>query len=54
MEIIRVEKVPDELKREFKSHCVLAGITMREGLIRLMGLEIENRILACPVKEKEL
>ncbi len=54
MEIIRIEKVPEELKREFKSHCVLSGITMREGLIRLMGLEIEDRILSCPIKEKEL
>ncbi len=54
MEIIRVEKVPDDLKREFKSQCVLAGMTMREAIIRLMGMVVEERILVCPVKEKEL
>ena len=54
MEIIRIEKVPDDLKREFKSQCVLAGLTMREALIRLMGMVVEDRILVCPIKEKRL
>ena len=52
MEIIRIEKVPDELKRDFKSQCVLAGMTMRETLIRLMGMVVEDRILVCPVDSK--
>ena len=54
MEIIKIEKVPDELKRDFKSHCAKNDITMREALIRLMGLEVEERILSCPVKKEKV
>ncbi len=54
MEIIRVEKIPDELKKEFKSQCVLAGMTMREAFIRLMGLVVEERFLLCPIDSKEI
>lgn len=53
MKTMIIERVPDEVKRDFKSHCAKVEISMREALIRLMGLVIEGRILACPI-DKEI
>lgn len=49
-----IERVPDEVRRQFKIHCAEMGISMREAIIRLMGLEAEKRILFSPIDvEKE-
>ncbi len=49
-----IKNIDPAIGRRFKLHCVEIGITMREALLRLMDLEVEQRLLSCPIKEKEL
>jgi len=42
MGTIIIKDVPEDVKRKFKSLCVLKGKTLREELIRLMKEEIEK------------
>lgn len=48
-----IEGVPEDLRRNFKVLCTQNDISMREAIIRLMGLEVEKRILIEPIKKKE-
>ena len=42
MGTIIIKDIPDDIKREFKSLCVLKGETLREAFIRLMREEVEK------------
>ena len=52
MKAILLKDVPPETGRRFKLHCVEINISMKEGLLRLMDLEVEQRLLSCPVESK--
>lgn len=48
MNTIIIKDVDQEIKRRFKVHCAELGISMKEGFLRLMDLEVEQRILFSP------
>lgn len=50
MKTIMIKDVPDEVRRRFKVHCAQMGISMKEAILRLMDLEVEQRILFSPVE----
>ncbi len=52
MGVIIIKDVPDEIRRRFKVHCAEMDITMKEAILRLMDLEVENNILSSPVDPK--
>lgn len=43
MGAIIIDKVPDDLRNEFKAECVRRGLSMREVIIRLMEMELDER-----------
>lgn len=53
MKSIIIRNIPDNVSKWFKVHCAETEMTQNEALIRLMEMEVESKILACPVKEKK-
>lgn len=51
-ETMIVKGVPADVKRAFKIHCMEMGITMKEGILRLMQMDVEGRLLAHPIDSK--
>jgi len=51
MHDILLKNVDPEMKRRFKVHCAEVDITMKEGIIRLIEMDLENRLIAHPIKE---
>lgn len=51
-ETIIIKGVPADVKRAFKVHCAEISITMKEGILRLMQMDVEGRLLAQPIKKK--
>ncbi len=49
MKNILIRNIPDKLQRRFKTHCASVDMTQNEALLRLMELEAESKIVACPV-----
>lgn len=47
-----VDKIPDELKNEFKAECYKRGLKMRDVIIRLMEMELDERFSSI-LKKKE-
>ena len=43
---LSIESMPPNLKKRFKAHCVMEGVTMSEAIIRLIELELEKELLA--------
>lgn len=55
MNTIIIKDVNQEVKRRFKVHCAEMNISMKEGILRLMDLEVEQRILFSPIElDKEV
>ncbi len=52
MGVIIIKDVPEEIRRRFKVHCAEMGISMKEAILRLMDLEVEDRVLFSPVDLK--
>jgi len=46
-----VDKVPDEIKKRFKIHCMEKDIPMRDYIIFLMKEIPKGDFLRCPVKK---
>lgn len=44
MATLIVDKISDELKNEFKSQCYKRGLNMRDVIIRLMEMELDERV----------
>ena len=43
---LSIENMPEDLKKRFKAHCVMEGVTMSEAIIRLVELELEKDLLS--------
>ena len=52
MKAMLIKDVPDEVNREFRIRCLEVGITMKEGILRLMKLVNEKQISFTPIDEK--
>lgn len=50
-----IEKVPEDLRNEFKAECYKRGLNMREVLIRLMQMELDERfsMVLKPMEKKK-
>lgn len=54
MKAMLIKDVPDDIRIRFKTHCAEMDISMKEGILRLMDLEVEQRILSSQINvEKE-
>ena len=53
MGTIIIKDVPEDIKRRFKVHCAEMDISMKDGILRLMDLEVEQRIMYDPVKKRK-
>ena len=50
-----VDKIPDEIKNAFKSACYKRGLNMRDVIIRLMEMELDERVsVILKPKEKKV
>ncbi len=41
-----IERVPEDLRNEFKAECARRGLTMREVILRFMQMELDERFSA--------
>ena len=53
MGTIIIKDVDEDIKRRFKVHCAEMDISMKDGILRLMDLEVEQRIMYDPVKKRK-
>lgn len=53
MKAMLIKDVPDDLNRLFRIRCLEMGISMKEGILRLMGLVNEERILFSPIEQEK-
>jgi hypothetical protein len=42
---LSIENMPPNLKKRFKAHCAMEGVTMSQAIIRLIELELEKGLL---------
>lgn len=52
MKAMLIKNVPDEIRIRFKTHCAEMDISMKEAILRLMDIEVENNILYSPIDSK--
>lgn len=52
MATLIIDKIDETIKNEFKAECVRRGLTMKEVLIRLMQLELDEHF-SVVLKSKE-
>lgn len=53
MGTIIIKDVDEDIKRRFKVHCAEMDISMKDGILRLMDLEVEKRILYDPIENRK-
>ena len=46
-----IERVPDDIKKEFKKHCIDKDVPMRDYIIFLMKEIPKGDFLRCPIKK---
>ena len=54
MSTLIVDKIPEDLKNNFRAECVRRGIPMREVIMRLMALELDENFSSVLTYEKKL
>ncbi len=55
MGAIIIDRIPEDLRRNFKAECVRRGLPMREVIMRLMEMELDERfsMILTPLGKKE-